>query len=660
MVTLEYAYWLAFAVFLGFGAYSMRHGSRGRLNVLFASQCIALGLWNLAFALGTTAGDAGRAARWFSLGLTVSLLVPVLAIELARSIRGRTPKGRRWSNIPWYLVAAVLGYSILDANRLTDVPGAVAYSGAWVPWLESTHPWVLAYLAFFLISLGVAAAHMLGAIRWNPSVNRRGQARVMLGAILLAGLFGVVMDAIPTIRGIPNPNTASLSAMIWVLALWYAVDRYHMMGNLPPVSAEDILGTMDEMVVVISADGRIRRTNAAVTRHTGYRREDLINQHWEAITNADSWLAPYLEHVYRGERISGKSGQLVTADGRSLAVSLSAKPLDDEYGELLGAVCIFKDVEATQRAFRAIQTQRHYLEALFRGNRDAIVLWDHHMRVLDINEAFTDLFGFTLEEIKGRDLVNLMVPEERWSEGEPVISDLLRGEDATIETVRLHKDGSTIPVSLRSIPVMIDGERVAVYGVYTDISRRKAHEQYLRYLSLRDGLTGVYNRTHFDAEVGRMQQSVRGPVSILLVDVDGLKMINDSLGHEMGDVIIQQCADLLERSKRHSDVLARVGGDEFALILPDTDEDGAEQVKSRIHATLAEISDDAGGLTPEISLGTATSHDPGVPLMDVYRAADDAMYRQKQERRNLARENIARAIELYRRRPGVHTEAGEH
>jgi diguanylate cyclase (GGDEF)-like protein/PAS domain S-box-containing protein len=181
-------------------------------------------------------------------------------------------------------------------------------------------------------------------------------------------------------------------------------------------------------------------------------------------------------------------------------------------------------------------------------------------------------------------------------------------------------------------------------GIGKDVTERIEYEKRLEFLSLHDQLTGIHNRAYYEAELERLEGGREYPVTIITADLDGLKLINDTLGHDTGDRLLCRCAEILRASLRQSDLLARVGGDEFSAILRRTGRATGEEIMRRIREKINQINQDDDAVPLGISIGIATAGDKDTGLKDTYKQADDSMYRDKLYRSSSSRGKIVQSL----------------
>jgi diguanylate cyclase (GGDEF)-like protein len=163
--------------------------------------------------------------------------------------------------------------------------------------------------------------------------------------------------------------------------------------------------------------------------------------------------------------------------------------------------------------------------------------------------------------------------------------------------------------------------------------RLKQNEHTLRHLSTHDALTGLYNRLYFEEELARLEPSRQFPVSIVVSDLDDLKRVNDTQGHAAGDALLKHAARILKQAFRAEDIVARIGGDEFAVILPNADAEVARYAIDRIHSASLEnpLPPPSPPLTMSVGMCTA---DKGDSLYNTLKTADMEMYKNKAAKRN--------------------------
>jgi len=211
----------------------------------------------------------------------------------------------------------------------------------------------------------------------------------------------------------------------------------------------------------------------------------------------------------------------------------------------------------------------------------------------------------------------------------------------------LHLTWQTQQIAAGDLSQKVDflGEFSVAFNALTGALREKQEaEDKVRYLSHHDPLTDLYNRAYFEEEMSRIERGRHFPVSIMMADLDGLKKVNDTMGHAVGDRLIRAAAEVIRRSVRAEDVVARVGGDEFALILPGTDAATVAGVLERIRESELEFNRECPGYQVLISIGVATVEE-GASLTEAMRTADERMYRDKFTRKERRRREDQGAAE---------------
>ncbi len=182
--------------------------------------------------------------------------------------------------------------------------------------------------------------------------------------------------------------------------------------------------------------------------------------------------------------------------------------------------------------------------------------------------------------------------------------------------------------------------------IISHLTDYKEAEAQLRYISFHDALTKLFNRAYFEEELKRLESGRFDPVGIISCDVDGLKVVNDVLGHQAGDTLLKAAGNIIRSCFRESDVVARIGGDEFAVLLPASNEKVVERAAERLKKAIKQFNAKHPNSSVSISQGWAVRNDTKVQLNKVYQEADHKMYQQKPWNRELFLESFYSMLKM--------------
>ena len=262
-----------------------------------------------------------------------------------------------------------------------------------------------------------------------------------------------------------------------------------------------------------------------------------------------------------------------------------------------------------------------------------------------ISAAVFEIIGYTPEEHYQDPNLIFKVIHPNYLK---IMEQIVKGEYDYSKPVSLpwmHRDGHLIWIEQHIHPVTdSDGKIIALEGIARNITERIEMEEQLTFLSMKDPVTGLYNRTFFEQACRNFDAECYNPLGIILCDIDGLKLINDTLGHSAGDWLLLAAAWAIQESFRENDVIARIGGDEFAVLLPKTPSALVEMAVKRIEAAVQKYNDNGIGVHLSMSVGFACRDNSDVNMGDLFKNADNNMYREKLYRIQSVRSTIVNTL----------------
>jgi len=298
------------------------------------------------------------------------------------------------------------------------------------------------------------------------------------------------------------------------------------------------------------------------------------------------------------------------------------------------------DITETKKQELELKEVKERLELAVEGGNIGIWDWNAVNDTVHFNENWAQMLGYELSELESNlnTWLNLIHPDDK-KQALKDVEDHLEGKTKKYYNEHRLKTKSGDWKWIRDIGKVSErdekGNPVRIVGVHIDIDNEKRAAEEIEYLSNHDELTGLYNRRYFNEELKRLHNSRKYPISIIVGDMNKLKDINDNYGHSMGDRYIKRAAEAIKDSVRHEDVVARIGGDEFAVVLPETDYSKADDIVDRILERIKE-----GNKTEElpvpltIALGFETTdcnnqNCGNKNIKNCFNKADKKMYEQK-------------------------------
>lgn len=397
-------------------------------------------------------------------------------------------------------------------------------------------------------------------------------------------------------------------------------------------------GTQDAMFLVeVGATGEFRflRNNLAHQQKTGLKLTEIRGKTPAELLGPElgSQVAANYQRCVAEEAPLSYEESLELPAGRRMWLT-TLTPVSRE-GRVKYIVGSSQDITERKRAAEALRLSEERYRQLVENVAEGIfVIQDGTIKFA--NPTACRLLGLPAEAIIAKPLLQFVHHEDRnfvAVKGETMLTGVNKQEKFPVRIIDSDGEVKWLEISV----VTIDWEdRPAFLAFASDITERRQAQKKLEYLSLHDALTGLYNRAFFDEEMNRLDGSREYPVTVIAADLDGLKLVNDTMGHAAGDELITACANVLKESLRNSDILARVGGDEFAVLLPNTDSSTGDIIARRIRAQTDEYNRKDTRLPLSISLGIATASANTSSLEEVYKKADDRMYKNKLERRDVA------------------------
>lgn len=401
------------------------------------------------------------------------------------------------------------------------------------------------------------------------------------------------------------------------------------------------------VVIVDSPDGKIRYVNKAGLSILDISEDELagiidlydyLNRSKMYHLNGEPYKeeeVPLVRAILRGENCNDE--MVIRKDHeKDVYLLANASPIKDSDNNIKAGIVVFIDITDKMMTEESVNKQNELLSSLLKLLPVGVFMVDaKEGKPLVANETAKILMGRgILPEANEKNLSEVYKAykkstHEQYPASEMPITLGMKGISAHIEDMIVERpDGTKIQLEVFGSPVMdMQGSPWASLVTFIDITERKKAENELIYLSYHDHLTGFYNRRYFENELLEMDKPENLPFSIIICDINGLKLINDSFGHVFGDELLVKAAEIIKAASRPDDIICRIGGDEFAVLLPKTDADIAMQIANNIKQLSAK--EKVANIELSISYGYDTKTVEKLNMIEVLANAENHMYRHK-------------------------------
>ena len=328
-----------------------------------------------------------------------------------------------------------------------------------------------------------------------------------------------------------------------------------------------------------------------------------------------------------------------TVSGEVIWLSTSKTPLYNKQNEVIGIVGLYEEITTRKNAEIALKESQEYLKSIIINEPECVKLVGPDGKLIDMNPAGLAMLEVdTLQEAQNYSLTSFLLPQWR-APFIGILRSVMQGENANLEFEIQGARGTHRWLETNAVPMHdSEGNITMLLGITRDVTERKANEKRIDYLANFDSLTGLPNRMQLDIRIKDLLSLARRhkqEFAIMFLDLDHFKDINDTLGHTIGDKLLVNSSHRLKSILREEDTLARMGGDEFIILLPKIDMNGVSQVAQKLLDTFKKPFDiDGNELSISVSIGIALYPNDGLDFDTLYKNADTAMYRAKKEGRN--------------------------
>jgi diguanylate cyclase (GGDEF)-like protein/PAS domain S-box-containing protein len=398
-----------------------------------------------------------------------------------------------------------------------------------------------------------------------------------------------------------------------------------------------IFEVMSDGFMVTSLSGIIQMVNPATNRLLGFSEGELEGEDISTLyTNREERRNLRHQLINKGT-VSGIHLTATKKDGKTILVEANANIVMGDHGHPIAMEGTFRDITARIKAEKILREREKLYRAFFENNHAVMLLEDpRNGDIVDANPAASEFYGYSVEKMRTMrmDQINALGEED-------IFQEMFRARNenrAYFIFKHILASGEIRDVELYSGPILVHGKQL-LYSVIHDVTARIKLERDMTRMATTDALTGANNRHQFFLLAKQEFKSAmryKLPLAVIMLDIDYFKSINDEYGHQIGDEVLKALSSSAIDTLREADIFGRLGGEEFAVVLPKTDRANAKDTANRLRKSLENLEVQAKNetVTFTVSVGVTTAWKKDKSLEEVLNRADEALYKAKRGGRN--------------------------
>ncbi|RAU97342.1 diguanylate cyclase domain-containing protein [Paenibacillus sp. YN15] len=627
---------ITFVVYFFTGIYPVVRYRRNAVSILFLLTCLSLAVWSFAY----TFVYMEYSVFWIKLSAVgwcfFSALVLHTALRFARIPLFLKP----FPQAMLYVIPAILLFMrVFMMDTGSETPAVVTLFQQ----LDNGYD-----LVYQLAALGIIVRMRL------QSQNRR--QRKLLNLVLVSATLTftgnfVSQFILPVLGYTDIPAMGQFFCLVLILGITAANHRYGLFSLSEHVLYDEILTEMMDSFFLLSTEGRIQRINRRTVGLLGYSQEELGNLPLRDLCVEKDVIDTIVHSRNALDTTAYAEVNFMSRTGRMIPLRLSFSRIKDKStGDILGIMVIGQDIAVKKRLQEEIRIHQEFERKLRESEERFRAMFDKHsavmclvdpesLQILSVNNAALAFYGYSFKDFESMKLTAL--DGTTFQEGVAMARQIVQEQSAVLHMKHKLADGDIRDVEIHSSAVPF-GKRSIIYSIIHDITERKKAEDYISFLAYNDSLTGLSNRKMFYERVEKAIETAKttgGVFAIVYIDMDDLKLINDTYGHENGDIVLRELGRRMKELTRSGLVAARLGGDEFAMLLQGigTMQEALMAVDDISQHLRRSIQMGGREITVQSSIGISLYPSDGEDVESLLKQADFKMYAVKKERKSSKR-----------------------